>query len=95
MKDRRGEVKLDVLLDFQIMTDKQKALLVYARANDNKITKKEAVKLIGHHYYHNASKYVGEILSRMVNAGTLTRIKQGSFQLGTGTPFIENQIELL
>ena len=77
------------------MTEKQVALLEYARANNNEITKKDAVKLIGHHYYHNASKYVGEIISRMVNTGTLTRIKNGSFRLGPGTPFIENQIELL
>jgi hypothetical protein len=43
------------------------------------ITKKEAVALIGHHYYCNAPFHVGNVLSRMVNAGMIRHIKNGLF----------------
>ncbi len=48
------------------------------------ITKAEAVALIGDRYYRHADKYVGDILSRMVDAGMLTRVKPGVFTIGNG-----------
>ena len=43
------------------------------------ITKKEAVTILGRHYYYNASKHVGELLSRMVKSGHITREKRGTY----------------
>lgn len=80
---------------------KQKQILDFALKNENRITKKQAVELIGSYYYHNASKYVGEVLSRMVSSKLLKRIKNGLFEInnekkqtvkGISNP---NQLELL
>ena len=37
-------------------------------------------------YYHNTEKYVGEILSRMVNQGLLERVHPGVFRLPDQPP---------
>jgi len=80
---------------------KQKQILAFAIKNENRITKKQAVELIGNTYYHNASKHVGDVLSRMVNSKLLKRIKNGLFEInnekkqtvkGISNP---NQLELL
>ena len=63
-------------------TKTQKQIIQFAHANGGQITKREAVDLFSHRYFINESHYVGEILSRMVNAGMLTRIKPGVFELG-------------
>lgn len=60
---------------------KQKTLLDFASKNENRITKKQAVDLIGKDYFLNAPKYVGDILSRMVKNKLLNRIKNGSFEI--------------
>lgn len=65
-----------------VMTDKQKSIIGFALKNGDKITKKEAVQLIGSCYYCNASKHVGDVLSRMVKAGLLERVKAGTFIIG-------------
>lgn len=78
------------------MTDKQIQVFDYVRSN-GQITKQQAVELIGKSYYCNADKHVGDVLSRMVKAGLLKRIKPGLFELGdrtnkTAAP--ENQLDL-
>jgi hypothetical protein len=82
-------------------SEKQKQILDFALKNDNKITKKEAIDLIGHNYFLNAQKYVGEVLTRMVKSHLLKRIKNGQFEIsqekkqtvkGITDP---NQLELL
>lgn len=61
------------------MTDKRKELLNLAR--QGQFTKKQAVEIVGGSYYCNASFHVGNILSRMVKAGMLRRVKNGVFEL--------------
>ena len=55
-------------------------------ARDGQITKKQAVEMFKTHYYANAGKYVGEILSRMVSAGTLLRKSPGVFIANPNPP---------
>lgn len=66
------------------LTEHQRTILNHALANDNRITKKEAVSLIDRWYYCNADKHVGDVLSRMVNSGLLTRESPGKFLVGKG-----------
>lgn len=81
--------------------DKQKELLSFALKNENKISKQQAVELIGYSYYCNAKKHVGDVLSRMVNSGLLTRIRNGHFEINmnkkqTSSGIVNlNQTELL
>lgn len=66
------------------LTEKQKKVIIYAQAHDNHITKAEAMALIND-YYHNGSKHVGDVLSRMVNSGLLVRVSPGKFKTCLGT----------
>lgn len=78
------------------MTLKQIQVFDYVRSN-GQITKKKAVELIGKSYYCNADKHVGDVLSRMVKAGLLKRIKPGLFELGDRTnknAVPQNQLDL-
>ena len=83
------------------ISEKQKAILDFAFKNDSKITKQQAVDLIGSCYYHNAKKHVGDVLSRMVNSQLLKRVKNGEFEINTQRKqtvtgiVIPNQLELL
>lgn len=63
------------------ITQNQKILLDFAYKNENKISKQQAVELIGYSYYCNAKKHVGDVLSRMVNSGKLNRIRNGHFEI--------------
>lgn len=65
------------------LPSKQQAILDYARQH-GQITSNNAYQLLNSFYYHNHEKYIGEILSRMVNAGKLVRIKTGVFEIGNG-----------
>lgn len=76
------------------MTPKQKQIFDFATKNENQITKKQAVALIGGHYYYNAPKHVGDILSRMVKSQLLKRIKNGIFEINKNTLQDENQLSL-
>lgn len=61
---------------------KQRLILAYARQNGGKITKKKAMEVPGvDTYYCNGAKHVGEIISRMVKRGLLTRIKPGHYEM--------------
>lgn len=78
------------------MTDKQKIIFDFVRENGS-ITKKTAVDKIGGSYFINASKHVGDVLSRMVKSGLLKRVKNGVFELGVRTnknTVNENQLDL-
>ena len=83
------------------ISEKQKQILEFAFKNENKITKTEAFELIGGCYYCNASKHVGDVLSRMVKSKLLNRVKNGSFEINTNRTqtvtgiIIPNQLELL
>lgn len=63
------------------LSTKQRTVLAFIQQHGS-ITKKEAVIMIGGSYYHNKEKYVGEVLSRMVNSGILKRVKKGLFEIG-------------
>jgi hypothetical protein len=63
------------------LSDKQKKVLAFCQANGGKITKQQAMSIIDTSY-RNGEKYVGEVLSRMVNAGLLIREKPGHFKIG-------------
>lgn len=82
------------------MTQQQKQIIRAAQERGGRITKKEVVEMFGGNYYCNAAFHVGNILSRMVNAGLLVREKPGIFVIGSGkekqvrSEVIENQTTL-
>lgn len=61
------------------LTPKQRKIYQFAKANGG-ITKAQAMGLIDDHYC-NGDKHVGAVLSRMVKAGILERVKPGVFNL--------------
>lgn len=63
------------------MTSHQREILSLAVLRGGKITKQEAVDLIGRNYYCNAPFHVGNVLSRMVNARLLVRVKRGVYEI--------------
>ena len=65
---------------------KQRQILAMFTDSSSTVTKKGIVNKFGGHYYYAASKYIGEILSRMVEGGLLERVKPGVFKLGKGKP---------
>jgi len=83
-----------------MLTDKQKKIIQAVHdSQDKQMTKAQAVQMLKNEYYSNAGKYVGDILSRMVAAGLLQRVKNGVFKLGEGSQakgeaVPENQAEL-
>jgi hypothetical protein len=62
------------------MTPKQREIRNFAFKNGG-ITKAQAVELLKGDYYCNAAFHVGNVLSRMVNAGILVRVKRGVFEV--------------
>lgn len=64
--------------------DNYTAITQFALANGNQITTSQANDLLAGNYYHNGAHYVSEILTRMVNAGRLKRIKRGVYEIGAG-----------
>lgn len=63
------------------MSRNQKQIMYYAKKNGGGITLDEAVRLIGGKLYQNASKHVGQTLSRMVAQGMLERVNPGVFKV--------------
>lgn len=61
----------------------KRAIIVAHVVQHGRITKSEAVQLVGSTYYCNADKHVGDILSRLVNVGVLIREKPGVFVVGS------------
>ena len=60
--------------------DRQNAILSEFAGRES-FKKSEAVDLLKGGYYYNAAKYVGEILSRMVKSGWLTRVSRGVYKV--------------
>jgi hypothetical protein len=56
-------------------------LLQYAINNGNKISKREAIDVIGHLYEKIAKNRIGKVLADMVKTGTLERIRNGYFEV--------------
>lgn len=65
------------------ISGKQRTILKHLQDN-RQISKKEAVELLKHYYYYNASKHVGDILTRMVRKGILKRVRRGVYERGNG-----------
>ena len=65
------------------MTPSQRAIYNFVRSKGT-ATKEEIFSFTGDPYYRNGEKYIGERLSRMVNAGMLKRVKSGVFEIGIG-----------
>lgn len=63
------------------LSESKVILLQYAINNGNKISKREAIDLIGHLYENIAKNRIGKVLAEMVNTGTLKRIKNGHFEV--------------
>lgn len=66
------------------MTPDQKEILAFAHRQGGYFTKAEAVNEFGRAYPVHADKYVGDRLSRMVNAGLLEREAKGRYKVGKG-----------
>ncbi len=60
-------------------TQHQKAILNYL--SDGQKTKAQIVNRFKSWYYSNSNKHIGDVLSRMVNAKMITRIKKGVYSL--------------
>jgi len=75
------------------LSEKQRKVIEFCHKNDGKITKKQAMDIIDTHYY-NGEKYVGNVLSRMVNAGLLIREKPGHFRVGKAKDNVNEQTKL-
>jgi hypothetical protein len=82
------------------LSNKRKLIIEFCLANSNEITKGQAFSVIGHTYYYNGDKHTGDVLSRMVKAGILERVKKGNYKLcrrkagETGAIIPENQKSL-
>lgn len=63
------------------LSESKEILLQYAINNGNKISKREAIDVIGHLYNHIAKNRIGKVLADMVNTGTLKRIRNGHFEV--------------
>jgi hypothetical protein len=64
--------------------DNYTTITKFALENGNQITTSQAHDLLAGNYYHNGAHYVSEILTRMVNAGKLKRIKRGVYEISSG-----------
>ena len=72
---------------------KMKTILRLFTAPSQELSKAEIVKHSGLQYYHNAEKYVGEILGRMVANGLLERVKPGVYRIGIRRAFRKAKAE--
>lgn len=72
-------------------------LIQYAVENNNTISHRDGMDLIGHTYYSNAGKYVSEVFGRLVKSGKMERMGKGLFKLKTASNKVDhpNQIKLL
>lgn len=73
------------------MTDKQKKIIDLANMQGGTFTKQDAVLKFKDDYFHNPERYVGMVITRMVNSGMLVRLKPGVYSVpkksGTETLF--------
>lgn len=62
----------------QPLTEKQKLILSFI--GDKEVTKREIVKEFQHWNFRNASKHIGDKLSRLVKMGVLERPRIGVYR---------------
>ena len=67
-----------------MLTPQQSAILALAREHGGTVTSKQVQEKFLHNYHCNGEAHLGAILSRMVVANLLVRVKKGVFQVGTG-----------
>ena len=67
-----------------MLTPQQSAILALAREHGGTVTSKQVQENFAHNYHCNGEAHLGAILSRMVVANLLVRVKKGVFQVGTG-----------
>ena len=67
-----------------MLTPQQGAILALAREHGGTVTSKQVQDEFVHNYHSNGEKHLGAILSRMVAANLLVRVKKGVFTVGTG-----------
>lgn len=63
------------------LSESKVILLQYAINNGNKISKREAIDVIGHLYENIAKNRIGKVLAYMVNTGILLRTRNGHFEV--------------
>lgn len=61
------------------MTQKQRAIRLYLKDGQKK--KSQIVNRFKTWHYHNSNKYIGELLSRMVEAKMIIRVERGIYAL--------------
>jgi hypothetical protein len=64
-----------------MFTDKQQEVLAHVRTVEQAVIH-EIYRAVSFSYYCNYEKYIGEICSRLVEDGHITRVKRGVFKLG-------------
>lgn len=78
--------------------NKQKHILNFIREHENdEVKRSDIVVRFKHWHYHNGSKYISEILYRMICNGKLKKARFGYYKLGSGIKpeiVIENQLGL-
>lgn len=84
-----------------LFSENAKKLYLYILKN-GETSKAKISEAFSHLYYHNASKYIGEILGRLVKSGQLFRVKTGIYTVNPDfkvlkpkTKINPNQTELL
>jgi len=63
------------------MTENQKKIIDLANRQGGTVTKREAVLELRGDYFHDPERYIGMVLTRMVNSGLLVRLKHGVFKI--------------
>ena len=67
------------------MTEKQRIIFNFVRDQKGPVKKSDLTKKFGRRWYFaNASKNLGDVLTRMVNQNWLVRVKPGYYEAGTG-----------
>jgi len=64
-----------------MILDKQKEVLAFLRTVEQADIH-QIYRAVSFSYYCNYEKYIGEICSRLVDAGLITRVKRGVFKIG-------------
>jgi|LakMenE01Jun11ns_1017448.scaffolds.fasta_scaffold8545847_2 hypothetical protein len=72
-----------------MISDKQKEVLAFLRTVEQADIH-QIYRAVSFSYYCNYEKYIGEICSRLVENGHITRVKPGVFKLG-GTKKAETE----
>lgn len=73
------------------MTEHQRELYYFLKTGPK--TKAEIVNNFKYWYYANASKHIGDVLGRMVNAGMIYRVKKGLYAIGRSVE-LDNEHQL-